>query len=201
MAHTFKAIQDAERQRGLDNQLFKAMESDDTTADEVKKLLRKGANVNARDGKGMAALHWAMDGDDKKTIKVTIALLEAGADVNAQTPDGETPLHTAVSRSNVGYEGDPDHELTKRLVDILLAAGADLTVEHNHSYRNSHTPITEAGFRGNPDIAKRLQSIHDGRRERPTPKEVGVDMEKRKEALRQIDKDERKKGDKASRAR
>jgi hypothetical protein len=59
----------------------------------VKKLLKEGADVNAAQGDGMTALHWAaLNGD----AEIAQMLLYAGANVSAKTRlGGYTPLHLA----------------------------------------------------------------------------------------------------------
>ena len=57
---------------------------------EVAKLLiKKGANVKARDRKGRTPLHVAIDPD------ITRLFLEKGANVKARDRKGRTPLHLA----------------------------------------------------------------------------------------------------------
>ena len=73
------------------------------------KLIRDGANVNAKLADGTSALHWAVMNEDAETVSL---LLEAEADVNATDPDGVTPLAIACSNANV--------ELARK----LIAAGA-----------------------------------------------------------------------------
>lgn len=77
----------------------------------VRQLLREGADVNAAQGDGMTALHWAaMRGD----VDMTRILLYAGAGTRAATRLGDrTPLHLA-ARNGYG-----------ELVAILVEAGAD----------------------------------------------------------------------------
>ena len=66
--------------------------------DEVRKLLRSGADVSAAQGDGMTALHWAALNGDLKTMEV---LLFAGAATEATTRVGAyTPLHLASSRGH-----------------------------------------------------------------------------------------------------
>ncbi len=78
---------------------------------QVRALLRQGAEVNAPQGDGMTALHWAAEENDTLLANV---LLYAGADVSADTRIGHyTPLHVASQAGN--YE----------VAEVLLSAGAD----------------------------------------------------------------------------
>ena len=64
----------------------------------VRTLLRGGADVNAPQGDGMTALHWAALNADLDTMNV---LLSAGATVEATTRVGSyTPLHLAALRGH-----------------------------------------------------------------------------------------------------
>ena len=77
----------------------------------VRTLLREGADVNAAQGDGTSALHWAAEGG---LVEMTDMLIYAGADLEAVTRIGDqTPLHLA---SRAGMEGT---------VRALLKAGAD----------------------------------------------------------------------------
>ena len=63
----------------------------DVTA--VKALLKSGADVNAAQGDGMTALHWAAQKGDTELVGM---LLSAGASVRATTRlGGYTPMHLA----------------------------------------------------------------------------------------------------------
>lgn len=78
----------------------------------VAALLRDGADVNAAQGDGMTALHWAARHGD---AALTGALLEAGARTGAATRlGGYTPLHMA---AELGFAP---------IVGALVEAGADV---------------------------------------------------------------------------
>jgi len=80
-------------------------------AEQVRALLRNGADANAAQPDGLTALHWAAMNDSEEIVEV---LLYAGATVRPLTRvGGYTPLHLA-ARS-----GHAD------IVKALLAAGAD----------------------------------------------------------------------------
>jgi ankyrin repeat protein len=84
-----------------------AMRSD---VESVRTLVRGGADVNAAQGDGMTALHWAALNGDLKTMDV---LLYAGAATESLTRVGAyTPLHLASSRGHAAA------------VTRLLAAGS-----------------------------------------------------------------------------
>ncbi len=79
--------------------------------EEVRTLLRGGADVNAAQGDGMTALHWAAEAGELEIVEI---LIYAGANPGAVTRLGDyTPLHLA---SKVGQSNT---------VEALLAAGAD----------------------------------------------------------------------------
>ena len=77
----------------------------------VRALIAARANVNAAQGDGMTALHWAAERGD---LPMATVLLKAGAKVTPITRNGAyTPLHIAARAGNGA------------VVKALLAAGAD----------------------------------------------------------------------------
>ncbi len=80
-------------------------------AEEVRLLLRRGADVNAPQGDGMTGLHWAAKNGD---AEVAAMLLDAGAFVEVVTRLGDyRPLHLAARTGSA------------EVVDLLLSFGAD----------------------------------------------------------------------------
>src|SRR5690606_11338105 len=62
-------------------------------AETVRALVKQGADVNAAQGDGMTALHWAAQNGDAELVSM---LLYAGANARAVTRNGAfTPLHLA----------------------------------------------------------------------------------------------------------
>ena len=91
-------------------------------------LIAGGANVDAPQGDGATALHWAAHLDDADAARL---LLDAGASVNAANDLGATPLWLASTSG------------TAALVQALLDAGADPDV----TLRMGETPLMAAAFR------------------------------------------------------
>jgi ankyrin repeat protein len=100
----------------------------------VKKLLKDGLDVNAAEGDGMTALHWAaLNGD----AELASMLLFAGANVGAKTRlGGYTPLHLAAQIGNAA------------VIAPLIAAGAPVgaatTTGATALMQASHSGSTEA---------------------------------------------------------
>ncbi len=104
----------------------------------VKALLRNGADVNAAQGDGMTALHWAAQRGDTELVAM---LLSAGASVRATTRlGGYTPMHLA---SQAGHP---------RVVAALLAAGSPADVRT----ATGASPLMLAARSGSVDTATRL---------------------------------------------
>lgn len=82
-------------------------------ADSVRALLQRGADVNAAQGDGMTALHWAAERGD---VALAGMLVQAGANVESVTRVGQhTPLHVAARNGRAD------------VVELLLKAGSDAT--------------------------------------------------------------------------
>jgi ankyrin repeat protein len=103
----------------------------------VEGLLRKGADVNARQGDGATALHWAVQVNDLDTAAL---LIRAGANVDAANDLGVTPLMVACTNGS------------SAAVSALLAAGAD----PNTRPEGRETPLMLAAWTGQVEAVKAL---------------------------------------------
>ena len=104
----------------------------------VKALLKDGGDVNAAQGDGMTALHWAASHGDAALMQM---LLSAGANVRATTRlGGITALHLA---SQGGHAA---------VVAALIAAGADTSI----ATTTGATALMLAARGGNSDTVTRL---------------------------------------------
>ncbi|MDP2318874.1 MAG: ankyrin repeat domain-containing protein, partial [Acidobacteriota bacterium] len=107
----------------------------------VKTLLKAGVDVNAAQGDGMTALHWAATNGD---AAMTQMLLSAGANVRATTRlGGITALHLATQGGQA------------QVAAALIAAGADA----NLATATGATPLMLAARSGNTETATRLVEV------------------------------------------
>lgn len=98
---------------------------------EIKLLLTKGENPNAKDADGETALHAAAR--CCLGAKVLRALIKAGARVNEPNNDGYTPLHLA---AQAGAD--------EKSLRVLLEAGADQQVLSSRKSGMKLTPVMMA---------------------------------------------------------
>ncbi len=107
--------------------------------DAVRALLRDGADVNAAQGDGMSALHWAAELGNVDLMDV---LLYAGAELESATRIGRyRPLHIASRNGNL--------EAVNRLVD----AGADVMAATDPS---GSTALHLAALSGSGEVVRAL---------------------------------------------
>ena len=105
----------------------------------VRTLIQQGADVNAAQGDGMSALHWAADRGDAELASL---LIYAGANTGAVTRIGQyTPLHLA---SRAG---------SAAVVKALLAGGARVDAKASVT---GATPLHLAAAAGNADVVTAL---------------------------------------------
>ena len=120
----------------------------------VKRMLAEGADLNAKDARGITALGVAV-GFNK--IQVVDTLLEAGADVEITDPKGNTALHYAAGNSSFVYNASklcyvcfriPTHHasmLLMRYARLCCARFRTLSFGYsNNSHAQSHRIVASA---------------------------------------------------------
>jgi ankyrin repeat protein len=92
----------------------------------LRALLAQGTDVNAPQGDGATALHWAVYRSDTSMAAI---LIQAGANVKAATRDGATPLSLASTHGDAAMlavllkaGADPNEPLPTGKTDLMLAA-------------------------------------------------------------------------------
>jgi ankyrin repeat protein len=118
-----------------DERLIEAVKRRDVAA--VRSLVRARADVNALEGDGTTALHWAVRADD---VESTMALIEGGARVTLANRLGVTPLALAATNGSA------------KLIDALLKAGAN----PNESSPEGETVLMIASRTGSSSAVKVL---------------------------------------------
>ena len=103
----------------------------------IKTLLEKGANVNAAQGDGATAVHWAVYRGDIEMLRMLTA---AKADVKIANRNGSTPMWLAAT------SGDPS------IIRVLLDAGANA----NETLPLGRTPLMLASKTGAVEAMKVL---------------------------------------------
>ena len=103
----------------------------------ARALLKQRVDVNAPQGDGATALHWAVHLDDLNTAEF---LLRSGARPNTSNDTGVTPLYLACMNRNAV------------MVDKLLAAGAN----PNAALHKGETVLMMCARSGNPAAVKAL---------------------------------------------
>ncbi|CAN9196489.1 unnamed protein product [Alternaria alternata] len=89
----------------------------------VQLLVKKGADVKAKDNDGWTVLHSAARGGTEAVVRL---LVEKGADVNANDKYGKTALHFAAEEGN------------EAIVRLLVNRGADVKAKDNDGWTVLH---------------------------------------------------------------
>jgi uncharacterized protein len=118
-----------------DLRLIQAVKARDEAA--VRALLKQRVDVNAQQGDGATALHWAADLDQ---LPIADLLIKAGARVDAANDLGSTPLHLACTNRSAP------------MVDRLLAAKANA----NAKLLNGETVLMTCARTGDAPAVKAL---------------------------------------------
>jgi uncharacterized protein len=152
-----------------DPKLIQAVKNRDI--ESVRTLLKQRVDVNATQGDGTTALHWAAHRDD---LAIADALIRSGARANAANDLGATPLHLACTNRSapmlerlLAAGGNPNATLSSgetvlmtcaragdaRAVKALIARGADVNAsEHEHK----QTALMWAASQRHPDVVQLL---------------------------------------------
>lgn len=104
---------------------------------EIESEFKKGTNLNALAGDGLAPLHWSVA---LESIDSMAKLLELGADPNGLTHEGATPIMNAVQSNKIDK------------VQLLVEAGAQINFQDNRGF----TALHRAAERGHIEIVKFL---------------------------------------------
>jgi ankyrin repeat protein len=120
---------------GADPRLIKAVRTKDTAT--VRALIKQRVDVNAPQGDGATALHWAAHVDD---LTIADLLIRAGAKAAVANENGFTPLHLACTNRNGA------------MVERLLSAGADA----NAASLNGETVLMTCARSGGARAVKAL---------------------------------------------
>ena len=112
-----------------DDDLFNAINENAEKLNTVtlESLLKKGANVNARDKEGNTPLILLSDGGNTVDTKLIGALIRLGADVNYRNAGKQTPLMYIAEN----YTNPYSHEIAK----MLISHSADISAEDNLGFR------------------------------------------------------------------
>jgi len=109
--------------------------------DKVRSALVYGADANARNSAGDAALFYAVLSGNKDIVRL---LLDRGADINAKNNEGWTALMTATTSGNI------------EMVKYLLDNGADPLLEANLKGAGKRTALSIAKIKKRNDIIELL---------------------------------------------
>jgi len=106
----------------------------DGNINQVKLLISKGADVNAKDEKENTPLRYAVRAGKMEVVRL---LIEAGADVNAGS---WPPLRAAVDEDNIA------------IAEYLIAHGANVNSKGNYEW----TPLQQAPYSSSMEMIKML---------------------------------------------
>lgn len=167
-----KQTETQNKNKSKEEQFFAAARSGDM--EQIKRLIKEGVNINARDTNSNTALNHAIEEEHEK---IALYLIEAGADIHEEA-DGSTPLalasvmalpsvvkqllksgakinnkHTALTTPIFLAGYTPNNPKRAECVKLLLDAGADPNAP---SKRSSQTVLMYAAEFGDTEIVKHL---------------------------------------------
>ncbi|MBL7185843.1 MAG: ankyrin repeat domain-containing protein [Phycisphaerae bacterium] len=128
-----------ESERELAKSLLKAANTGKVA--DVKSLISRGVDVNAKNAWSQTALHYAASNGHKEIVKV---LLAHGADVNAGNHFNLTPARLAMEAGHI------------EIVELLISKGADVTPLHLAVHMKDLAKAKSL-IEGGADVNKRTQ--------------------------------------------
>ena len=163
-------------QAGLDQGLLLAVSWWGTSrGGEMCEYLRRGANVNAKEGVGWTPLHNAAWHRQRGAAAL---LIQNSANIDPKSTVNETPLHVAANRNAEGVaalllangadvhaKSDMDDETplhlaarsgAEEVAALLLANGADIHAKNSWSLREEETPLHVAAKERSEGVAALL---------------------------------------------
>ncbi|PSN32604.1 hypothetical protein C0J52_26221 [Blattella germanica] len=134
------------------------------------KLLKHGANPNAKDQDDTSVMHYAAE---ENLMKAVECLLELKCDIDCTNKNGETPLLAAVERGNEeiaikllkhganpnaknDYSNTPMHYAAQRNLKKVVGCLLELKCDIDRTNKNGKTPLLQAVERGNEEISIKL---------------------------------------------
>ena len=149
LADIFKEIQDPAARMRNERQTPLHIAAEDGETNEVTRLLKEGALMDAQDRWKRTPLHLAAESGHVGIVK---ELLAAGANPNAVTKPGETPLFFALRF----WQGDDDPATGRArwsaMVNALLDTGATIKVTSSDGLTPLH--LAADAKNGTPDFVE-----------------------------------------------
>lgn len=139
------------RDKETDNRLMEMIASGSPQIEEIKKVLKEGADINSTNIEGTVLMESIWLTERGLDLSIIHKLVELGADIHYQDEDGYTALSEACNVHNV------------ELVDFLLRAGANPNIileKHKSLLNDVETDISayEMGFRQESDDSEDVQT-------------------------------------------
>jgi ankyrin repeat protein len=97
---------------------------------KVRRLIAKGADVNALDDNGFSALHFAVQENNKEIVRI---LLDGGAIVDIKDSYGNTPLMRALHSCYAAMANEEPEP--GAIIKMLLQAGANPNSENKYGIK------------------------------------------------------------------
>ncbi|XP_031570101.1 uncharacterized protein LOC116304497 [Actinia tenebrosa] len=112
---------------------------------EVKKLLKKGVDVNAKDRRGNTVLHFVRDEE-----MTSLLLSSSSIDLNIQNDNGDTAVHIACIPFTDRLSDLKTNTICSRLkiMEMLLGAGASPNIQNQLGYSVLHFVFVYGGIAG-----------------------------------------------------